>query len=105
VGKIADALAIGGGSAGLMAGNRLACAGASVCLAKPSIGRKFPMAGKFGLNLTEDEPLGRFLEAHGSSKKWFSPMFEAFGEEVKDWARHLDQELFAGATGRCFPSR
>ena len=59
-----SALVIGGGPAGLMAAEELARAGAPVTLAeaKPTLARKFLMAGKSGLNLTRDEP----LESHAS---------------------------------------
>ena len=51
---------IGGGPAGLMAAEVLAAGGASVDLfdAMPSVGRKFLLAGKGGLNLTHAE-IGR----------------------------------------------
>ena len=66
--KIA-ALVIGGGPAGLMAAQELALAGHSVLLAEamPTVGRKFLMAGKSGLNLTKDEPLVDFA-AHFTPK-------------------------------------
>lgn len=49
---------IGGGPAGLMAAEVLAAAGHAVTVfdAKPSVGRKFLLAGKGGLNLTHSEP-------------------------------------------------
>ena len=48
---------IGGGPAGLMAAETLALGGAPVALfdAMPSVGRKFLLAGKGGLNLTHGE--------------------------------------------------
>ncbi|WP_425524655.1 FAD-dependent oxidoreductase, partial [Staphylococcus capitis] len=51
---MSDAVVIGGGPAGLMAAEEMARAGlaVTVCDAKPSLGRKFLMAGKSGLNLT-----------------------------------------------------
>ena len=50
-----DALVVGAGPAGLAAVERLASAGAKVLVADamPSVGRKFLMAGKSGLNLTK----------------------------------------------------
>ena len=100
-----DALVIGAGPAGLMAAEELARAGRRVVVtdAKPSVGRKFLMAGKSGLNLTKDEPAARFLEAYGEAT-WLAPMLEAFGPaEVQNWARGLGQEVFTGSTGRVFP--
>ena len=48
---------IGGGPAGLMAAEMLAAAGVQVDLydAMPSVGRKFLLAGKGGMNLTHAE--------------------------------------------------
>ncbi|MGH6910462.1 MAG: NAD(P)/FAD-dependent oxidoreductase, partial [Phenylobacterium sp.] len=48
---------IGGGPAGLMAAEVLSAAGVAVTLYErmPSVGRKFLMAGRGGLNLTHSE--------------------------------------------------
>ena len=60
-----DVCVIGGGPAGLAAAEAALEAGARVLLAeqKPSLGRKFLMAGKSGLNLTKDEPPEIFRRA------------------------------------------
>jgi len=100
------ALVVGGGPAGLMAAEMLGRAGIStlVAEAKPSLGRKFLMAGKSGLNLTKDEPFEAFLGAYGAAADWLRPMLEDFGPEaVQDWARGLGQAVFTGSTGRVFP--
>ncbi|NDA48714.1 MAG: FAD-binding protein, partial [Alphaproteobacteria bacterium] len=49
---------VGGGPAGLMAAEAAAASGCAVHLydSMPSVGRKFLMAGKSGLNLTHAEP-------------------------------------------------
>ena len=99
-----DALVIGAGPAGLMAAEELAKAGVRVvvCEAKPSIGRKFLMAGKSGLNVTKDEPLGAFLSHYDASQ--LRPMLTDFGPaQVQDWCRALGQEVFTGSSGRVFP--
>jgi uncharacterized flavoprotein (TIGR03862 family) len=101
-----DALVIGGGPAGLMAAEELARAGRAVRLAegKPSLGRKFLMAGKSGLNLTKDEPLPAFAPTYAEAAFWLAPMLAGFGpDQVQDWARGLGQEVFTGTTGRVFP--
>ena len=95
-------LVIGGGPAGLMAAEEMARSGAKVilCDQKPSVARKFLMAGKSGLNLTKEDPdlLAQFPE-------WLHPMLRDFGTaEVQDWARGLGQEVFTGSSGRVFPS-
>ncbi|WP_425072103.1 TIGR03862 family flavoprotein [Sagittula sp. S175] len=99
------AVVIGGGPAGLMAADALLSAGVPVLLAeaKPSIGRKFLMAGKSGLNLTKMEPFGAFLASYPEAEV-LRPMLEAFGpEDVRDWAEGLGQPCFTGSTGRLFP--
>ena len=100
------ALVIGGGPAGLMAADALSAAGLSVIVAeaKPSLARKFLMAGKSGLNLTKDEPFQSFMEAYGTAAPALCPMLEAFGpSEVIAWAEGLGQEMFTGSSGRVFP--
>ena len=101
-----EALVVGGGPAGLMAAEALSAAGRRVLVAeaKPSIGRKFLMAGKSGLNLTKDEPGGAFVAAYREGADWLAPMLAAFGPaEVADWARGLGVEVFTGSSGRVFP--
>ncbi|KEJ90435.1 TIGR03862 family flavoprotein [Sulfitobacter donghicola] len=100
------AIIIGAGPAGLMAAEELAKAGVSVtvCEAKPSVGRKFLMAGKSGLNITKDEAPEQFLAAFTEASPHLAPMIAAFGpNEIKLWAAELGQELFTGSTGRVFP--
>lgn len=101
------AVVIGGGPAGLMAAETLAGAGLSVLVADrmPTLGRKFLMAGKSGLNLTKDERADAFLSAYGAATPVLAPAMEDFGPEaVQDWARGLGQDLFTGSTGRVFPT-
>lgn len=100
------ALVIGAGPAGLMAAGELARAGYRVVVAeaKPSVGRKFLMAGKSGLNLTKAEEFEAFLPAYGEAAPHLRPMLAEFGPEaVQAWARDLGQDLFTGTTGRVFP--
>lgn len=102
-----QAVVIGAGPAGLMAAEELAHAGLSVLVveAKPSVARKFLMAGKSGLNLTKDEALDDLLLAYDDDADWLSPMLRDFDSTaVQQWAQSLGQELFTGSTGRVFPT-
>lgn len=101
---MSEALVIGAGPAGLMAAEMLADAGHEVTVAdrKPSVGRKFLMAGKSGLNLTKDEPEKSFLEAYNAD--WLRPILQDFGPtDVMAWAEDLGQPIFTGSSGRVFP--
>ena len=100
------ALVIGGGPAGLMAAEKLVNAGLSVTIAeaKPTLGRKFLMAGKSGLNLTMDETVSAFLPHYYNARTHLDPMISSFGpQEVKEWTEGLDQQIFVGTSGRVFP--
>lgn len=100
------AAVIGGGPAGLMAAEMLARAGVSVTVydAKPSMGRKFLMAGKSGLNLTKDEQLEAILDAYGAASEELRPMVSVFdAQKVQAFAKGLGQPVFSGSSGRVFP--
>ncbi|MDX8350381.1 TIGR03862 family flavoprotein [Cognatiyoonia sp. IB215446] len=104
---MADAVVIGAGPAGLMAADVLASGGLQVILADamPSIGRKFLMAGKSGLNLTKVEPEAEFLAAVGPLPPAMQKALSEFGpDEVIAWAKGLGQQVFTGSTGRIFPN-
>jgi uncharacterized flavoprotein (TIGR03862 family) len=97
---------IGGGPAGLMATEAAVARGAAVHLfdAMPSVGRKFLMAGKSGLNVTHAEPFPAFIGRFGRSRDHLEPVLAAFGPgAVRDWATGLGVETFVGSSGRVFP--
>ena len=98
---------IGGGPAGLMAAEVLAQGGAQVDLfdAMPSVGRKFLLAGRGGLNLTHSEPTARLLQRFGARGAELRDSVEAFdGQAVRDWAAGLGIQTFVGSSGRVFPT-
>ena len=100
------ALIVGAGPAGLMAAETLSAAGVrvTVCDAMPSVGRKFLMAGKSGLNLTMDQPFDALLPNYGDSAAWLRPILRDFeAGAVQAWARGLGQDIFTGSTRRVFP--
>ena len=98
---------VGGGPAGLMAAEVLAAGGVQVDVfdAMPSVGRKFLLAGKGGLNLTHSEPLDAFLARFGARRAALEPLLRAFGPaEVRVWAQGLGISTFVGSSGRVFPT-
>ncbi|WP_431512534.1 TIGR03862 family flavoprotein [Variovorax sp. DAIF25] len=98
---------IGGGPAGLMAAEILSAAGANVHLydAMPSVGRKFLLAGRGGLNLTHSEPFEAFVGRFGERRAELEPMLAAFGPaQLREWAAGLGIGTFVGSSGRVFPT-
>ena len=98
---------IGGGPAGLMAAQTLAQGGAKVDLydAMPSVGRKFLLAGRGGMNITHAEPYADFVTRYGKGEAPLRPMLDAFGpQDVRDWVHGLGVETFVGTSGRVFPT-
>lgn len=69
----------------------------------PSVGRKFLLAGKGGLNLTHSEPLERFAQrySHPRVSDWLQQLNP---QQLRDWAQELGVETFVGTSGRVFPS-
>jgi uncharacterized flavoprotein (TIGR03862 family) len=97
---------IGAGPAGLMAAEVLAKRGARVTVydRMPSVGRKFLLAGRGGLNLTHSEDLPRFLARYGAAMPHLRSAIEAFPPAaVRAWCESLGQDTFVGSSGRVFP--
>ncbi|HQV30189.1 MAG TPA: TIGR03862 family flavoprotein [Thermoflexales bacterium] len=98
---------IGGGPAGLMAAEAALAGGAQVDLydAMASVGRKFLLAGKGGLNLTHSDPPDVFLARYGERMAKIAPWLSAFGPDaLRAWAKELGVETFVGSSGRIFPA-
>lgn len=98
---------IGGGPAGLMAAEAAASAGAHVEVydAMPSVGRKFLLAGKGGLNLTHSEPIEPFLSRYGQQRAFIESAIRSFPPSaLRDWACELGVSTFVGTSGRVFPT-
>ena len=99
---------IGGGPAGLMAAEILSSAGPAISVqvfdAMPSVGRKFLLAGKGGLNLTHSEPPSTFNARYGDRAAALEPLLaDLGGTELRQWAEGLGVETFVGSSGRVFP--
>ncbi len=97
---------IGGGPAGLMAAQVISDAGMPVHLydAMPSIGRKFLLAGKGGLNLTHSEGADTFAGRYGARRAAIEGLLQDMdATAVREWADSLGVETFVGSSGRVFP--
>jgi uncharacterized flavoprotein (TIGR03862 family) len=97
---------IGGGPAGLMAAEALAQRGLAVDLydAMPSVGRKFLLAGKGGLNLTHAEAFDRFVTRYAAAGPALEPGLRHFGPDaLRAWSESLGIATFVGSSNRVFP--
>ncbi|AZY48301.1 aminoacetone oxidase family FAD-binding enzyme [Bordetella avium] len=97
---------IGGGPAGLMAAETLALGGAQVDVydAMPSVGRKFLLAGRGGLNLTHSEALPAFIGRYGAAAEQVAAWLALLSPDaLRDWTHALGVETFIGTSGRVFP--
>ncbi len=97
---------IGGGPAGLFAAETLAGSGHAVTVydQMPSVGRKFLMAGRGGLNLTHSEGFDAFVGRYAAASERLRPILEAFpASALIAWAEGLGQPTFIGSSGRVFP--
>ena len=91
-----------------MAAETISSAGSAVQVAvydaMPSVGRKFLLAGKGGLNLTHSEDFEPFMTRYGSASTYLQPMLAEFTpEQLRAWAHGLGIETFVGSSGRVFP--
>lgn len=97
---------IGGGPAGLMAAEVLAAGGVQVDVydAMASVGRKFLLAGKGGMNITHAEPYADFVRRYGARREQVARWLGDFdADAVRAWIHALGIETFVGTSGRVFP--
>ena len=102
-----DVAIVGAGPAGLMAAEVLSAAGRQVHLldAMPSVGRKFLLAGRGGLNLTHSEARPAFDARYGAQQDWVADWLDGLdGQRVREWADALGAQTFVGTSGRVFPN-
>jgi uncharacterized flavoprotein (TIGR03862 family) len=98
---------VGGGPAGLMAAEAASAAGVAVDFyeGKGSVGRKFLIAGRGGLNLTHSEArapfAARYSQRAGAVGAWLGA-FDA--EALRAWSAGLGIDTFVGSSGRVFPT-
>lgn len=100
---------IGGGPAGLRAAEVAALNGAKVTVydSMRSVGRKFLVAGKSGLNLTNAEPWPHFLSHYSGEDLpidlWHQILTDFDNEALKLWASSLGIDTFVASSGKVFP--
>ena len=102
---------VGGGPAGLMAAEVLVDGldgngiGVHLYDAMPSVGRKFLLAGKGGLNLTHSEPLAAFTSRYAERAPQVAAWLDVFPPHaLRAWATALGVATFVGSSGRVFPA-
>ncbi len=90
-----------------MAAEVLAAAGVQVTVVEhmASVGRKFLLAGRSGLNLTHSEPLDRMLTRYGVASPRLAAALTAFdADALRAWSAGLGESTFIGTSGRVFPT-
>jgi uncharacterized flavoprotein (TIGR03862 family) len=99
------ALVIGAGPAGLRAAEILATAGIETRIfeQKPSLGRKFLVAGRGGLNITHAEGYDLFVSRYDSPARWKRLLQSFRPEDLRVWFEKLGVPTFVGTSGRVFP--
>ncbi len=101
------AIVVGGGPAGLMAAEVLSAGGVQVDLydAMASVGRKFLLAGKGGMNITHSEEIEAFAGRYGKRRAEVGQWLDGFTpRQVREWIHGLGIDTFVGSSGRVFPT-
>ncbi len=101
---------VGAGPAGLRAAEVAAERGAKVTVydAKPSSGRKFLVAGKSGLNLTNDDEWQAFLSRYTGNdlptEHWNHILTKFDNTALRAWAASLGIATYTASSGKVFPT-
>jgi predicted flavoprotein YhiN len=103
--KFDGAVVIGAGPAGLWAAESLGLAGVTVWIFdhKPSLGRKFLVAGRGGLNITHSEELDQFASRYDNPSRWADMLQRFPPHRLKTWFEELGVPTYVGTSGRVFP--
>jgi uncharacterized flavoprotein (TIGR03862 family) len=103
--KFDGAVVIGAGPAGLWAAESLGQAGITTWIFdhKPSLGRKFLIAGRGGLNITHSEQIDLFASRYDNPKRWMEILQRFPPQRLKTWFEELGVATYVGTSGRVFP--
>ena len=103
--KFHGAVVIGAGPAGLWAAESLGHAGITTWIFdhKPSLGRKFLVAGRGGLNITHSEEIDLFASRYDNPKRWLEMLQRFPPQRLKTWFEELGVATYVGTSGRVFP--
>lgn len=94
---------IGGGPAGLRAAEVASGKKVVIFDGKPSVGRKFLVAGKGGLNITHGEDFEKFVLRYSGGDFWKEMLRDFSPEDMREWCDGLGQETFQATSGRVYP--
>ena len=97
---------VGGGPSGLIAADILSAKNFSVTIfdRKPTVGRKFLLAGRGGLNITHSEQQDLFVKKYGKNSQIFEKLLDSFSQnDLRNLCERLGEKTFVGSSGRVFP--
>ena len=97
---------VGGGPSGLIAADILSANNFSVTIfdRKPTVGRKFLLAGRGGLNITHSEQQDFFVKKYGKNSQVFEKLLDSFSQnDLRNLCERLGEKTFVGSSGRVFP--
>jgi uncharacterized flavoprotein (TIGR03862 family) len=95
---------VGGGPAGLIAAAQLKESGCTVTIIdqKPTVGRKFLVAGEGGFNLTHSEPVLDFIEKYDND--WIKKCVRTYpSKQFRKYLKQIGVPTIVGSSGKVFP--